>query len=109
MKYFCDLENREIKEALPGIDLRTFWGEKMLVSVVDLQPGAEMPNHSHPHEQAGTIISGQLTFTIDGETRLLKSGDAYIIPGGVFHGAIAGDEPVKVIDVFSPVREDYQY
>lgn len=107
--YFCDIENREAREVVPGIHIRTFWGEKMLLSVVDLDPGAELPLHSHPHEQSGTVISGSMTLTIAGETRQLQPGDAYIIPGGVEHSAIAGPLPTRVIDIFSPVREEYQY
>jgi quercetin dioxygenase-like cupin family protein len=109
MRYFCDLENREAKEVVPGVRLRTFWGKEMLVSVAELEANTDMAVHSHPHEQAGTVISGELELTIDGETRLIRPGDAFIIPGGVEHGARTGDIPAKVMDVFSPVREDYQY
>ncbi len=107
--YFCDIENREAKEVVPGIRIRTFWGENMLLSDVELDPGAQLPVHSHPHEQAGTVISGLLTLTIGGETRDLRPGDAYIIPGGVEHSAIAGPTLTRVIDIFSPVREEYKY
>ena len=109
MDYFNDLENRETKELAPGVRARTFWGEKILLSIVDVEPGAVVPMHSHPHEQAGTVIDGRLEFTIGGETRWVTAGETYIIPGGVEHKAVAGDEPVRVLDVFSPVREDYQY
>jgi quercetin dioxygenase-like cupin family protein len=47
--------------------------------------------------------------TIAGETRWLEPGDTYIIPGGVDHMAVTGDEPCRALDVFSPVREAYQY
>ena len=107
--YFCDVENREAQEVVPGIRLKTFWGEKMLLSVVELDAGAVLPNHSHPHEQSGTVISGILRLTIAGETRDLQSGDAYIIPGGVEHSAIAGPTLTKVVDIFSPVREEYKF
>ncbi len=109
MDYFNDLENREVRELAPGVKARTFWGDKMLLSIVDVDPHAVVPMHSHPHEQAGTVISGCLEFTIGGETRWLEVGESYIIPGGVEHKAVAGDEPTRVLDVFSPVREDYQY
>lgn len=109
MRYFCDLENRETKEVVPGVHLCTFWGKEMLLSVTELEANTDMPLHSHPHEQAGTVISGELELTIEGETRLIKPGDAFIVPGGVEHGARTGDIPAKVMDVFSPVREDYQY
>jgi quercetin dioxygenase-like cupin family protein len=109
VQYFCDLENREAKETVPGVFIRTFWGNKMLLSIVHLAANAVVPAHSHPHEQAGTVISGELVMTISGETRRLKPGDTYIIPGGVEHGATTGDSPVRALDMFSPVREDYQY
>lgn len=106
---FYDPTQREAKELIPGINARTFWGEEMLVAAVDLDPNAHLPRHSHPHEQAGMVISGQMEMIIAGETRLLKPGDVYIIPGGVEHEAHTFDEPVKVIDIFSPVREEYKY
>jgi quercetin dioxygenase-like cupin family protein len=109
MQFFCDLENREAKEIAPGVHIRTFWGDKILLSVVDLAANAVVPAHSHPHEQAGTAISGEFELTIGGETRWLKPGDTYIIPGGVEHGARTGDAPVQILDIFSPVRQDYQY
>jgi quercetin dioxygenase-like cupin family protein len=107
--YFNELDTRESKDIAPGIHMRTFWGDKMLISVVDIERGATVPTHSHPHEQCGTVISGQMALTIAGETRLLEPGDSYIIPGGVEHSATSGDGPARVIDVFSPVREEYQY
>ncbi len=107
--YFCDIENREAVEVVPGIRLRTFWEKEMLLSLVELDPGAALPTHSHPHEQSGTVISGTMTMTIGGETRQLQPGDAYIIPGGVEHSAIAGATLTKVVDIFSPVREEYKF
>ncbi|MCI0711140.1 MAG: cupin domain-containing protein [Chloroflexi bacterium] len=109
MSYFCDVENREAREIVPGVKIRTFWQTEMLVSVVNLEPGAVVPMHSHPHEQSGTVISGQMDLTIDGETRTLTSGDCYIIPGNVQHKAIGGPQGAHVIDIFAPVREEYQY
>jgi quercetin dioxygenase-like cupin family protein len=109
MEYFCDVENRAAKEIAPGIQIRTFWGDEILVSVVDLAANSVVPMHSHPHEQAGVVISGELELTIEGETRKLGPGDTYIVPGGIEHSGGTGDAPTKVWDVFSPVREDYQY
>ncbi len=109
MQYFCDSENREAKVIAPGVHIRTFWGNEMLLSTADFVANAVVPTHSHPHEQAGTIISGEFELTIGGETRWLKPGDTYIIPGGVEHGGRTGDTPARVLDIFSPVREEYQY
>ena len=109
MAYFNDLESREAKEIAPGVRIRTFWGSQMLLSIADFEPNAVIPTHSHPHEQSGTVIYGALELTIGEETRLLKPGDTYIAPGGVAHGGRTGDAPTRVMDIFSPVREEYKY
>jgi len=107
--YFNNPEDRETKELLPGIVARTFWGQEMLAAVVDLEPHTELPRHSHPHEQVGIVITGQIEFEVAGQVRVLHPGEVYVIPGGVEHGARTFDHPVKVMDVFSPVREEYKY
>ena len=107
--HFHNPSEREIKELAPGIQARTFWGEKMLVAIVTLEPQTHLPNHSHSHEQVGIILEGKLEFTIDGETRILVPGDVYTIPGNIEHEAKTFEKPVKVMDVFSPVRAEYQY
>jgi quercetin dioxygenase-like cupin family protein len=109
MQGFCDLEGRETKELVPGVRIRTFWGNEMLLSIADLDASAVVPSHSHPHEQAGTVLAGEIELTIGGETRWLKPGDCILIPGNVEHSARTGDTSARVLDVFSPVREDYQY
>ena len=107
--YFHNPDKRETKELLPGIIARTFWGQQMLMAVVDLEPHTELPRHSHPHEQVGIVIEGNIEFDVAGEVQVLQPGEVYVIPGGVEHGARTFEKPVKVMDVFSPVREEYKY
>jgi quercetin dioxygenase-like cupin family protein len=107
--YFHNPEDRKTKELLPGIVARTFWGQQMLAAVVELEPHTELPFHSHPHEQVGIVIAGQIEFEVAGEVQVLQPGAVYVIPSGVEHGARTFDQPVKVLDVFSPVREEYKY
>ena len=107
--YFYDAKERPAKELATGVRTRTFWGENMLMSVVELDPNSEVPNHTHPHEQSGIMLEGEMEMNIAGETRLLKPGDVYIIPGDVEHWARSGNSPAKVLDVFSPVREEFKY
>jgi quercetin dioxygenase-like cupin family protein len=109
MSHFHDLEERETKELLAGVEARTFWGKHMLLAVVDLDANAVIPDHSHPHEQGGIVLEGEMLFIIGGETRRLKPGDLYIIPGGVHHSVAVGPHPARVLDIFSPVREEYKY
>ncbi len=106
---FHDITDREFKTLLEGVRARTFWGEKMLMAVVDLDAHSVVPNHNHPHEQAGMVLSGELDFYIDGNHRLLHQGDVYIIPSGVDHKVCVGAHPAQVLDIFSPVREEYKY
>ena len=109
LKYFCDIDNRPAKQLAPGVTIKTFWGDKMMLSLVAFEPNGVVKMHSHPHEQSGVCLEGEFTMIIGGERRLLRPGDTYIIPGGIEHSAIAHDNPAKALDVFSPVREEYQY
>lgn len=107
--YFYHPQDRDVKELFPAIRARTFWGENMLLAVVDLDGGSLLPNHNHPHEQGGIVIKGELEFTIAGETRLLRPGDVYIIPGNVEHSVKVGEQDAQVMDIFTPAREDLKY
>jgi quercetin dioxygenase-like cupin family protein len=94
-------------EVAPGVKMYPFWGEKVMLNLVDLEPNAVVPIHSHPHEQMGMLLTGEITMTIDGVDHPLQPNGAYQVPGGVPHGATAGPRGCRVLDVFSPVREDY--
>jgi quercetin dioxygenase-like cupin family protein len=63
--------------------------------------------HTHPHEQVGHVVSGQLRFRIGDDEQELGAGDGYAIPGNVPHGCIAMSDTIAV-DSFAPVREDYR-
>ncbi len=109
MSYFIDASDRKAKELAPGARTRTFWGEQMLLSLVEIDANSEVPLHTHPHEQGGIIIEGELEMSIGGEVKLLKVGDMYIIPGNVEHYAKAYAVKAVALDIFSPVREEFKY
>lgn len=91
-------------KALSGI----VQGEHLMLSFLELAPGCLIPEHSHPHEQAGLVLSGSLRFRIGDEERVAGPGDAFIIPPNVVHqGVVEGSEPSRVLDIFSPPRQDY--
>lgn len=92
----------------PGVDIQTMAGDKAMLSLVEFAPHAVVEMHQHPHEQIGMLLEGELTFVIGGERRTLVPGEMWRIPGGVDHMAIAGANPVRALDVFCPVREDYR-
>jgi len=91
----------------PGVEIRTHAGTNVMLSVVRLEPGSVVTDHSHPHEQMGILLEGRLEFTVGGITRLLGPGDMWRIPGGVVHGVRALDQTAVALDVFQPIREDY--
>ena len=109
MSYFIDATSREPLELVPGARTRTFWGEQMLFSLVEVDADSEVPLHTHPHEQGGIIVEGELEMGVDGEVKLLKPGDMYIIPGNVEHYAKAYTTKAIALDIFSPVREEFKY
>ena len=94
-------------EIFPGVNIFTAAGESMMLSWVEFEPGAVVEPHSHPHEQVGLLIEGELTFTSGDQQETVQPGDMWRIPGGVVHSAVAGEAPVKALDIFHPVRQDY--
>lgn len=90
-----------------GIRRRTLvHADNTLLAAFRLDAGSHIPEHSHPEEQTGYLVSGHMTFHTGGDSRDTRPGDAWSIPGGVPH-AVDVLEDSLVIEVFSPVRKDY--
>jgi quercetin dioxygenase-like cupin family protein len=110
----ADVENlRTLSEITPiqvfeGIAVRRIEGEQVTLAVVELDPNAIVPEHTHPAEQNGLVIRGQMRFRVGDDERLLGPGGTWRILGGVPHWAQAGPEGAVVIDVFSPLRSDWE-
>lgn len=100
-----DLPQRELA---PGVRTRLMWGERIMLSFVDMAPHATVPEHEHPHEQMGVVLEGEIELLIGAERRNLAPGDTYLIPGGVRHAAWTHDSSARVLDVFGPPREEYK-
>jgi quercetin dioxygenase-like cupin family protein len=94
-------------ELLPGVFIKPLTlGDNSMLCEFHLKQGALIPEHQHPHEQSGYLVSGQLRlFGAEGE-QIVQPGSSWNFKGGVPHGAEALTE-VTLIEVFSPVREDY--
>ena len=91
-----------------GVTARALFGEGAMLNLVELEPGAVVARHSHPHEQLGMVLRGSMTLVVAGEDHVLEEMDAYALPGDVEHEGIAGPRGALVLDVFRPVREDYR-
>jgi len=90
-----------------GIARQMIVGEKLMMCRLTLQPHVDTPVHSHPHEQMTLIERGRVRFTVDGTERIVAAGDVLHFPPNVSHGATTLDEEVVLIDIFSPIREDF--
>lgn len=107
MKYTQDGSKKGYINMLEGISRKTLvHGSNTLLAEFKLDGGSTLPMHSHPQEQTGYLVSGHMALTIGGIEHDLHKGDAWIVPGGIEHGAKVFEDSIAV-EVFSPVREDY--
>jgi unsaturated pyranuronate lyase len=86
---------------------RIVQGERVTMAVVELPPGGIVPEHRHPNEQLGLCLEGAVTFRVGDETRQLGPGGTWRILSDVPHEVEAGPAGAVVVDVFSPVRDDW--
>ena len=103
---FINLQSLVVKTPAEGVEIRVVPGEKMTLVFFYLSPGAKIPEHSHPHEQIGTVLKGSLELSIGTEKRIVNPGQAYVIPSDVPHSGKNLETPSEIIEVFSPPRED---
>lgn len=82
------------------------YDEKLMLVKVEFQKGGVGALHRHPHSQITHVESGMFEVEINGDKKKLSAGDAYYIPSNVLHGCVCV-EPGVLIDVFSPMREDF--
>ncbi|SNR16177.1 cupin domain-containing protein [Tenacibaculum jejuense] len=89
-----------VKRKIMGYD------DKIMLVKVHFEVGGVGPMHEHYHSQVTYVENGAFELTIGKETKILKGGDCFYIPPHVMHGAICKEAGV-LIDVFSPIREDF--
>ena len=98
----------ERRQLLPGVDAQLIWGERIMMGIIDIQPDAVVPWHSHPHEQCGRVLEGSAWFELEGhEKTKLVAGEHYVIPGNVPHQVTATGEGCVALDIWSPIRDEY--
>ena len=104
MQNLNDIPSRKL---FPGFSFKLVHGAQSTVSFVDIAKGAILPEHQHVHEQVTYLVEGQLDMTIGNEQFSLTPGMVHVIPSNTPHSAVAVTN-VKVIDFFSPARDDYR-
>ena len=107
--YNIDEVNTGISRILgDGISTRIFCGEQAMLSIVSIEANAKGKIHSHPEEQWGFLLEGS-GIRIQGNEQIeIKKGDFWQTPGGVEHGIIGGPNGAKILDIFSPPRNEYK-
>ena len=105
---FVKLTDLRSFELAPGVTGQPLFGEGAMINLIEFEPGATVPLHSHPHEQLGIVLRGVQVLVVAGVEHRLERMDGYVLPGGVEHSAYCGPDGATVVDVFRPVREDYR-
>lgn len=101
------LSEIDAKEIIPGYHGKLIHAENMTIAFWEVEKGAVVPEHAHMNEQIMQVLEGEFEFTVAGKTKVYKANDLVVIPGQVAHGGRALTS-CKLMDVFSPVREEYK-
>lgn len=106
MKNVVKKENAISKQFL-GVDFVVLSiGKNSMVTKMLYKTTDFVPFHQHPNEQSGYVISGVYKLKFEDREYLLSQGDAYSIQANREH-SIEIIEAGEVVDVFSPIRQDY--
>ena len=90
-----------------GVERQMIVGERVMVCRLRFAPRVVTPPHEHPHEQITLVERGRVLFTVGDEQRVAEAGDVLHFPSGSWHGATMLEEEVVLVDIFSPIREDF--
>lgn len=106
-KYVVRYADVPIIELAPSFKTHIVSGDRITLSFVSAEPSAELPTHRHENEQIMIVIDGAVDFVIVGKQYHVEKGDVVVLPSNTEHGGYISDQGCRVIDVFSPPRQDY--
>lgn len=109
MDNFVSTNNAPVEILKPGVQRRILRLDNLMTVVVDFEFPMRDPDpfHSHPHEQTTYVAEGETWFFIENEKFRLAKGDMIKIPAGAKHTIQTITPHVRLIDNFSPAREDF--
>lgn len=102
-----NLSKIQSKEIMPGYHGKLVHGNTISWAFWDVEKDATVPEHHHIHEQIMHVVEGEFEFTLNGDTKVYYPGDVVVIPSNIRHSGRALTS-CKLMDVFSPVREEYK-
>ena len=102
-----NLSNIQSKEVMPGYHGKLVHTKNITLVFWNVEKDAVVPEHHHVHEQIMHVIEGEFEFSLDGETKVYRSGDIVPIASNLPHSGKALTA-CQLMDVFSPAREEYK-
>jgi quercetin dioxygenase-like cupin family protein len=108
--YFLKYDQTTPTQMRPGVDRRLGYTANLMMTVFDFNNGPSSepdPLHAHPHEQITYVAEGEIIFVLGEETAHLKPGDMVVVPSGIPHAIQLLTEHVRLIDSFTPIRQDF--
>jgi len=97
----------KVEDLGEGVARQMIVGERLMICRLRFAPHVVTTPHDHPHEQMTLVERGRVRFLIGDEEQIAEAGDVLHFPSGCRHGATMLEEEVVLIDVFTPVREDF--
>lgn len=104
---FTDWDQIPVENPSDGIERQMVIGKNIMICRFKFAPFLVTPEHTHPHEQMTLVVKGRVKFIIEGKPHIMSAGDVLHFPPHNRHGATMLDEEVILIDIFSPIREDF--
>ncbi|HRH46164.1 MAG TPA: cupin domain-containing protein [Pyrinomonadaceae bacterium] len=104
---FTDWDKIPVETPSKGIERQMVIGKNIMICRFRFAPFLVTPEHTHPHEQMTLVVKGKVKFIIEGKPQIMSAGDVLHFPPHNRHGATMLDEEVILIDIFSPIREDF--
>jgi quercetin dioxygenase-like cupin family protein len=102
-----DWNEVEVEDLGGGVARQMIVGDRLMVCRLRIAPRVVTTPHDHPHEQMTLVERGRVRFIVGDDERMAEAGDVLHFPSGCWHGATMLDEEVVLIDIFTPVREDF--
>ena len=105
---FDEVPYEKVRE---GLERKIIHTENLMTVLIDFTDGPweePEPPHSHPHEQTSYVAEGEIIFYCEGQSdQHLKAGDMFAAPSGKKHTVKLLTRKVRLVDSFTPVREDF--
>jgi len=96
---FWILRTLKLDEFRPGIFSKVEAGSNLMMAIMEITPGKEGVEHSHPFDQCGIVVEGEIEMSIGEEKRLLKPLETYFIPAGISHNWKTAQSSAKILDI----------